>query len=113
MRRSIKLNVDTSQLVGTTTTTTTTSKSRTQMQHAEQPVDHADALEHSQHIRLPHPTDRVYIISALPTPSELGGVVYPAFGALAFFLALLVMFLFLRPQRKRFPLMRTVRTRPR
>ncbi|EDW07080.1 transmembrane protein fend [Drosophila mojavensis] len=47
------------------------------------------------------PTDRVYIISALPTASQLSGVVYPAFGALAFFLALLVMFLFLRPQRKR------------
>eukprot|EP00099_Drosophila_melanogaster_P006738 NP_001259372.1 forked end, isoform C [Drosophila melanogaster] len=103
MRRSIKLNVDTSQLVGTTTTTTT-SKSSIQRQHLEQPVDHTDALEHSQHIRIPRPTDRVYIISALPTPSELGGVVYPAFGALAFFLALLVMFLFLRPQRKRFPL---------
>ncbi|KAH8420655.1 hypothetical protein KR222_004629 [Zaprionus bogoriensis] len=51
-----------------------------------------------QHV---HPTDRVYIISALPTANQLSGVVYPAFGALAFFLALLVMFLFLRPQRKR------------
>ncbi|EDX02182.1 transmembrane protein fend [Drosophila yakuba] len=105
MRRSIKLNVDTSQLVGTTTTTTSTP--RTQGQSAEQPVEqpmnHPDALEHSQRIRV-RPTDRVYIISALPTASELGGVVYPAFGALAFFLALLVMFLFLRPQRKRFPL---------
>ncbi|XP_017064028.1 transmembrane protein fend [Drosophila eugracilis] len=101
MRRSIKLNVDTSQLVGTTTTTTTTTP-RTQEQ-TEQSVEHNDPLEHSQRIHI-RPTDRVYIISALPTPSELGGVVYPAFGALAFFLALLVMFLFLRPQRKRFPL---------
>lgn len=54
----------------------------------------------AQHV-LAHPTDRVYIISSLPTASQLSGVVYPAFGALAFFLALLVMFLFLRPQRKR------------
>ncbi|EDV46297.1 transmembrane protein fend [Drosophila erecta] len=107
MRRSIKLNVDTSQLVGTTTTTTTTTTTsgtpRSQGQPVEQPLDQPDALEHSQRIRV-RPTDRVYIISALPTASELGGVVYPAFGALAFFLALLVMFLFLRPQRKRFPL---------
>ncbi|XP_039498922.1 transmembrane protein fend [Drosophila santomea] len=105
MRRSIKLNVDTSQLVGTTTTTTSTPRTQGQSveQPVEQPVNHPDALEHSQRIRF-RPTDRVYIISALPTASELGGVVYPAFGALAFFLALLVMFLFLRPQRKRFPL---------
>ncbi|XP_043658610.1 transmembrane protein fend [Drosophila teissieri] len=105
MRRSIKLNVDTSQLVGTTTTTTSAPRTQGQPveQVVEQPVNHPDALKHSQRIRV-RPTDRVYIISALPTASELGGVVYPAFGALAFFLALLVMFLFLRPQRKRFPL---------
>ncbi|KAH8323812.1 hypothetical protein KR067_001497 [Drosophila pandora] len=85
-RRSIKLNVDTSQLVGTTTTTT----SATTRKHPQKNRNHA--------------TDRVYIISALPPPSELGGVVFPVFGALTFFLVLLVMFLFLRPQRKRFPL---------
>lgn len=83
-RRSIKLNVDTSQLVGTTTTTT----SATTRKHPQKNRNHA--------------TDRVYIISALPPPSELGGVVFPVFGALTFFLVLLVMFLFLRPQRKRF-----------
>ncbi|XP_052849176.1 transmembrane protein fend [Drosophila gunungcola] len=104
MRRSIKLNVDTSQLVGTTTTTTSTTPSTpSTTRNQGQSVDHPDPLEHSQRVHV-RPTDRVYIISALPTPSELGGVVYPAFGALAFFLALLVMFLFLRPQRKRFPL---------
>ncbi|XP_064538588.1 transmembrane protein fend isoform X2 [Drosophila montana] len=111
MRRSLKLNVDTHQLlsataaanrwtnpsllpfvpvtapVTTTTTTTTTSTSTT-----KRPTT---ILQRSR------PTDRVYIISALPTASQLSGVVYPAFGAFAFFLALLVMFLFLRPQRKR------------
>ncbi|XP_017006662.3 transmembrane protein fend isoform X1 [Drosophila takahashii] len=104
MRRSIKLNVDTTQLVGTTTTTTTRAPSTLRSQEQTSPSeDHPDPLMHSQRVHI-RPTDRVYIISALPTPSELGGVVYPAFGALAFFLALLVMFLFLRPQRKRFPL---------
>ncbi|KAH8272714.1 hypothetical protein KR026_006138 [Drosophila bipectinata] len=84
-RRSIKLNVDTSQLVGTTTTTTSATTRKYQFQKSRN-----------------HATDRVYIISALPPPSELGGVVFPVFGALTFFLILLVMFLFLRPQRKRF-----------
>ncbi|KAH8275844.1 hypothetical protein KR018_005422 [Drosophila ironensis] len=109
MRRSIKLNVDTSQLVGTTSptststsTTTTTTTTTTRIRNESPPNEpRQDVQEHSQRPRT-RPTDRVYIISALPTPSELGGVVYPAFGALAFFLALLVMFLFLRPQRKRF-----------
>ncbi|KAH8280721.1 hypothetical protein KR054_004080 [Drosophila jambulina] len=96
MRRSIKLNVDTSQLVGTTTTTTMAHPSAEAREHSE---SRSHTQQRTVHTR---PTDRVYIISALPTPSELGGVVYPAFGALAFFLALLVMFLFLRPQRKRF-----------
>ncbi|XP_030567370.1 transmembrane protein fend [Drosophila novamexicana] len=104
MRRSLKLNVDTHQLLSAaaaanpwtnpsllplvpvtapaTTTTATTTIPTTIVQRSR-------------------PTDRVYIISALPTASQLSGVVYPAFGALAFFLALLVMFLFLRPQRKR------------
>ncbi|KAH8386256.1 hypothetical protein KR009_006975 [Drosophila setifemur] len=94
MLRSIKLNVDTSQLVDTTTTTTTTAKSQ------ESPTN---LSEHSvQRTHVTHPTDRVYIISSLPSANQLGGVVYPAFGALFFFLALLVMFLCLRPQRKRF-----------
>ncbi|KAH8336138.1 hypothetical protein KR074_003769 [Drosophila pseudoananassae] len=84
-RRSIKLNVDTSQLVGTTTTTTSATTRKYQSQKNRN-----------------HATDRVYIISALPPASELGGVVFPVFGALTFFLILLVMFLFLRPQRKRF-----------
>ncbi|EDW82620.2 uncharacterized protein Dwil_GK10088 [Drosophila willistoni] len=95
MRRSMKLNVDTHQLVATTTTTTTTT--------TVIPPSHnrtgESKLNSSQ--TASHPTDRVYIISSLPTASQLGGVVYPAFGALAFFLALLVMFLFLRPQPKR------------
>ncbi|EDV99664.1 transmembrane protein fend [Drosophila grimshawi] len=107
MRRSLKLNVDTHQLlsdaassllplsvslsvaatkvattVAATATATTTTAATTTLQRAR-------------------PTDRVYIISALPTASQLSGVVYPAFGALAFFLALLVMFLLMRPQRKR------------
>ncbi|XP_017042113.1 transmembrane protein fend [Drosophila ficusphila] len=106
MRRSIKLNVDTTQLVGTTTSTTSTTTSTTAITPSTEKSQSVslEPLEHlEQRIRV-RPTDRVYIISALPTPSELGGVVYPAFGALAFFLALLVMFLFLRPQRKRFPL---------
>lgn len=103
MRRSIKLNVDTSQLVGTTTTTTTTPSTPSGQEKPSPSVDHPDTVEHSQRVHS-RPTDRVYIISALPTSSELGGVVYPAFGALAFFLSLLVMFLFLRPQRKRIPL---------
>ncbi|XP_001354929.3 transmembrane protein fend [Drosophila pseudoobscura] len=91
MRRSKKLNVDTRQLVGTTTEGNTSTAATTSTERG-QPKMHA-------HL---HPTDRVYIISALPTTSQLSGVVYPAFGALAFFLSLLVMFLFLRPQRKRF-----------
>ncbi|KAH8351274.1 hypothetical protein KR084_004990 [Drosophila pseudotakahashii] len=102
MRRSIKLNVDTTQLLGTTTTTRAPSTLRSQISPSRS-VTHPDPLMHSQRVHA-RPTDRVYIISALPTPSKLGGVVYPAFGALAFFLALLVMFLFLRPQRKRFHL---------
>ncbi|KAH8303440.1 hypothetical protein KR059_011036 [Drosophila kikkawai] len=97
MRRSIKLNVDTSQLVGTTTTTM---PAKAESHPSAEAREHSES--HTQHTVHTRPTDRVYIISALPTPSELGGVVYPAFGALAFFLALLVMFLFLRPQRKRF-----------
>ncbi|SPP88545.1 transmembrane protein fend [Drosophila guanche] len=95
MRRSKRLNVDTRQLVGTTSTSTTEGNTPTTITASEergQPKMYA-------HV---HPTDRVYIISALPTTSQLSGVVYPAFGALAFFLSLLVMFLFLRPQRKRF-----------
>ncbi|KAH8238196.1 hypothetical protein KR032_000908 [Drosophila birchii] len=100
MRRSIKLNVDTSQLVGTTTTI---KPAKTEGHHpSAEAREHLESHAHTQHTVHTRPTDRVYIISALPTPSELGGVVYPAFGALAFFLALLVMFLFLRPQRKRF-----------
>ncbi|KAH8391584.1 hypothetical protein KR200_005641 [Drosophila serrata] len=99
MRRSIKLNVDTSQLVGTTTTTM---PSKSDGHPSAEAREHSESQSHTQHSVHTRPTDRVYIISALPTPSELGGVVYPAFGALAFFLALLVMFLFLRPQRKRF-----------
>ncbi|XP_068159262.1 transmembrane protein fend [Drosophila tropicalis] len=94
MRRSMKLNVDTRQLVATTTTTTTTT-----VIPASHSLTGESKLNLSQSAS--HPTDRVYIISSLPTASQLSGVVYPAFGALAFFLALLVMFLFLRPQPKR------------
>ncbi|KAL7743460.1 hypothetical protein ACLKA6_018600 [Drosophila palustris] len=126
MRRSLKLNVDTHQLLSTTTsasasastaaitnrrtianfvpvsmskaasTTTTTRKITT----TTAAVKEAAVVETTVQQRV-RPTDRVYVISALPTASQLSGVVYPAFGALAFFLALLVMFLFLRPQRKR------------
>ncbi|EDW63060.1 transmembrane protein fend isoform X1 [Drosophila virilis] len=114
MRRSLKLNVDTHQLLSAaaaanswtnpsllplmpvtapvTTITTTTAAAAAAATTTTIPTT---ILQRSR------PTDRVYIISALPTASQLSGVVYPAFGALAFFLALLVMFLFLRPQRKR------------
>ncbi|KAH8411578.1 hypothetical protein KR215_006921 [Drosophila sulfurigaster] len=136
MRRSLKLNVDTHQLLSTSPTSATTIANRrttasrvvsmsatsaasttttaaitkgaatvaaagiagvttVQQQHQQQ---QQQQQQQPQRVR---PTDRVYIISALPTASQLSGVVYPAFGALAFFLALLVMFLFLRPQRKR------------
>lgn len=127
MRRSLKLNVDTHQLLllqPDGTSTWWTNKRRTIVSRL-QPVSMsatskttskaaggatpgggvgagagAAATGAPGHV-LVHPTDRVYIISSLPTASQLSGVVYPAFGALAFFLALLVMFLFLRPQRKR------------
>ncbi|KAM8721286.1 hypothetical protein ACLKA7_007195 [Drosophila subpalustris] len=132
MRRSLKLNVDTHQLLSTSTSasastaalptsrtaltnrrtiasfvpvsmskaasTTTTARITTTTTTAA--VKEAAVVETTVQQRV-RPTDRVYVISALPTASQLGGVVYPAFGALAFFLALLVMFLFLRPQRKR------------
>lgn len=131
MRRSLKLNVDTHQLLllepdGTSTWST---NKRQTIASRLQPVSisvtskttskagggaagtgagvgvgvgggAAAAVKGAPHV-LVHPTDRVYIISSLPTASQLSGVVYPAFGALAFFLGLLVMFLFLRPQRKR------------
>lgn len=127
MRRSLKLNVDTHQLLssaallpdGASTRTnnrrtiasrlqpvsiSATSKTTSKATGAAAVAAAASAVgtagTGAQHV-LVHPTDRVYIISSLPTASQLSGVVYPAFGALAFFLALLVMFLFLRPQRKR------------
>lgn len=123
MRRSLKLNVDTHQLLllqPDGTSTWWTNKRRT-IASRLQPVSMSATSKTTSkaagagtlagaggaattgapgHV-LVHPTDRVYIISSLPTASQLSGVVYPAFGALAFFLALLVMFLFLRPQRKR------------
>ncbi|XP_034481926.1 transmembrane protein fend [Drosophila innubila] len=148
MRRSLKLNVDTHQLLSasamasasastskaalptsrTTTTITnrrtissfvpvsvpvfmsttapsaasTTTKAATTRNAAKEAATTATAATTNKTtVQRVRPTDRVYIISALPTASQLSGVVYPAFGALAFFLALLVMFLFLRPQRKR------------
>ncbi|KAH8387071.1 hypothetical protein KR093_004554 [Drosophila rubida] len=135
MRRSLKLNVDTHQLLSTgaqqtameaamatATSATTTTNRRTIGSHvvsmsataASTTIQRNGAVatvaaatgvtttvQQQQQPQRVRPTDRVYIISALPTASQLSGVVYPAFGALAFFLALLVMFLFLRPQRKR------------
>ncbi|KAH8300970.1 hypothetical protein KR044_007506, partial [Drosophila immigrans] len=136
MRRSLKLNVDTHQLLSTesesemakatvtaaatsaTTTNRRTTGSRVVSMSATSTAATIAAAKEAatvaagigvttvqqqqpQQPQRVRPTDRVYIISALPTASQLSGVVYPAFGALAFFLALLVMFLFLRPQRKR------------
>lgn len=126
MRRSLKLNVDTHQLLSSAALlpdgASTRTNNRRTIASRLQPVSISatskttskatgaaaaaaasavgTAGTGAQHV-LVHPTDRVYIISSLPTASQLSGVVYPAFGALAFFLALLVMFLFLRPQRKR------------
>ncbi|XP_017870811.1 PREDICTED: transmembrane protein fend [Drosophila arizonae] len=125
MRRSLKLNVDTHRLLSAAaaaaanrwtnpsllplnvdmlpaaTTTTTAANAIATATAPTATATTKTAATATTILQRTRPTDRVYIISALPTASQLSGVVYPAFGALAFFLALLVMFLFLRPQRKR------------